>query len=64
VLASVQGRSVVEIAELFAASQGRVREVIHTFNERGFTALDPKWKGGRPAKMDRTTCERICQIAH
>lgn len=63
VLASMQGRTVGEIAELFAASEGRVREVIHTFNERGFAALDPKWKGGRQAKTDRETRERICRIA-
>ncbi|TCP53588.1 homeodomain-containing protein [Tamaricihabitans halophyticus] len=62
VLASMQGRTVGEIVELFAASEGRVREVIHTFNERGFAALDPKRKGARQAKTDRATRERICRI--
>lgn len=63
VLASMQGRTVGEIAELFAATEHHVREVIHTFNERGFAALDPKWKGGKQAKTDRATRDRICRIA-
>lgn len=63
VLASLQGRTVDEIAEMFAASDHHVRDVIHAFNERGFAALDPKWSGGRPAKTDVATRERICQIA-
>jgi DNA-directed RNA polymerase specialized sigma24 family protein len=31
VLASVQGRTAAEIAQMFAASDGYVREVIHAF---------------------------------
>jgi hypothetical protein len=46
VLASVQGRSASEIAQMFAASEGYVREVIHAFNETEFAALDPKRSGG------------------
>jgi transposase len=63
ILASLQGRTVAEIAEMFAASVGHVREVIHSFNERGFDTLDPKWSGGRPGKTDPSTRERICCIA-
>ena len=48
VLASVQGRPVSVIAQMFAAGEGYVREVIHAFNDTGFAALDPKWSGGRP----------------
>lgn len=48
VLASLQGRGVSEIAGMFAATDGHVREVMHAFNDRGFAALDPKWSGGRP----------------
>jgi hypothetical protein len=39
VLTSVQGRSAGEIAVMFAATEGYVREVIHVFNEQGFAAL-------------------------
>ena len=63
VLASAQGQPVPAIAALMQVSQRYVREVIGAFNERGFDALDPKWSGGRPAKTDPTTRERICQIA-
>ena len=51
VLASVQGRPVSVIAQMFAAGEGYVREVIHAFNDTGFAALDPKWSGGRPRKF-------------
>jgi transposase len=63
VLASVQGRSVPEIAEMFAASEGYVREVIHAFNDTGFAALDPKWSGGRPRKFGPVARDIICQTA-
>jgi transposase len=63
VLASVQGRNVTQIAEMFAASPGYVREVIHTFNDKGFAALDPKWSGGRPRKFGPVARELICRIA-
>jgi transposase len=63
VLASAAHRPAGDIAEVFAASENYVRQVIHDFNERGFAALDPKWSGGRPATIDRITRERICRIA-
>jgi transposase len=63
VLASVQGRSAAEIAALFAASPGYVREVIHAFNETGFAALDPKWSGGRSRKFTPAARDLICQTA-
>ncbi|MBM7790046.1 helix-turn-helix domain-containing protein [Tenggerimyces flavus] len=63
VLASVQGRSASEIAVMFAASDGYVREVIHAFNESGFAALNPKWSGGRPATIGPAVREQICRIA-
>jgi transposase len=46
VLASSQGQSAPEIAVMFAATEGYVREVIHAFNESGFAALSPKRRGG------------------
>jgi len=63
VMASAQRQPVGLIAKLMQVSESYVRQVIHDFNERGFDALDPKWKGGRPAKTDPKTRERICQIA-
>jgi hypothetical protein len=35
-LASMQGRSVPEIAVMFAAKEETVRELIEAFNDRGF----------------------------
>ena len=63
VLAPVQGRSASETAEMFAASEGYVREVIHAFNETGFAALDPKWSGGRARKFGPAAREIIYQTA-
>jgi len=63
VLASVQGRSAGDVAVMFAAGDGYVREVIHAFNEHGFAALDPKWSGGRPSKFGPAARELICRTA-
>lgn len=63
VMSSAQHRPVRSICALLHVSEGYVRGVIHEFNERGFAALDPKWSGGRPAKTDPPTRERIGQIA-
>ncbi|MBL1102891.1 helix-turn-helix domain-containing protein [Streptomyces coffeae] len=48
VLMSAQGQTVKDIATLVQVGEDYVRDVIHTFNERGFDALDPIWSGGRP----------------
>jgi transposase len=45
VLASVQGRSAGDAAAMFAATAQYAREVMHAFDESGFAALDPKWRG-------------------
>lgn len=63
VLASMQGRSATEAAGMFAASPQYAREVIRAFNEQEFPALDPKWKGGRPAKFGPVARAIICQTA-
>ncbi|GAB2797993.1 helix-turn-helix domain-containing protein [Amycolatopsis magusensis] len=63
VLASSQGRSAGEIAVMFAATEGYVREVIHAFDDSGFAALSPKWKGGRPRKFGPAARDQICRIA-
>ena len=56
VLASAGGNDVVAIARLVQTSPDRVREMIHSFNDKGLRALDPQWAGGRPRRI--TTEER------
>ncbi len=46
ILASSSGTPVTSIARLVAADEDTVRDVIHAFNQRGLTALDPRWAGG------------------
>lgn len=63
VLMSAQRQSVKDITSLMQVSEDYVRDVIHCFNEHGFEALNPKWRGGRPRVIDEQTRERICLIA-
>ena len=56
VLASAGGNDVAAIARLVQTSPDRVREMIHSFNDKGMHALDPQWAGGRPRRI--TTEER------
>jgi transposase len=63
VLMSAQGQPAVDIAHLLKVSVDYVRGVIHAFNERGFDALDPKWSGGPPKKVDEPTRTKIRAIA-
>ena len=63
VLASMQGRSVPEIAVMFAAKEHTVRELIKAFNERGFQALDPKARRGSTPKIGPSIREQICRTA-
>jgi transposase len=51
ILASASGTPVPAIARLVAADEDTVRDVIHAFNQRGLTALDPRWAGGRPRRI-------------
>jgi transposase len=51
VLASASGNSVPAIARLVATSEDRVREMIHRFNDKGMSSLDPQWAGGRPRRI-------------
>ncbi|MGV9252326.1 helix-turn-helix domain-containing protein [Streptomyces sp. NPDC003697] len=50
VLMSAQGRTVKDITTLMQVGEEYVRDVIHAFNERGFDALDPKWRGDAPRR--------------
>jgi transposase len=50
-LASAGGNRVPVIAQLVAADEDTVRDVIHRFNEIGLACLDPLWAGGRPRQL-------------
>ncbi|AQW46982.1 helix-turn-helix domain-containing protein [Streptomyces violaceusniger] len=63
VLMSAQGRTVRDITSLMQVGEGHVRDVIHAFNERGSTALDLKWSGGRPKAISERVHEHIRLIA-
>lgn len=52
VMASASGTPVASIARLVAAHEDTVRDVIHLFNEIGLRALDPRWAGGRPRRIN------------
>lgn len=60
-LASMQGRSVPEIAVMFAAKDETVRELIKTFNDRGFAALDPKARRGSTPRIGLPVREQIAR---
>ena len=51
VMASASGNTVPAIAKLVVTSEDRVREMIHRFNEKGMSSLDPQWAGGRPRRI-------------
>jgi transposase len=54
VLMSAQGQPAADIAHLLKATDDYVRDVIHTFNDRGFDALDPNGTGAhRTPSMSR-----------
>jgi transposase len=55
VWASATGHTVEVIARLVQTSPDRVREMIHRFNQMGMRSLDPKWAGGRPRRITRST---------
>src|SRR5437868_2272619 len=48
IMASASGTPAPAIAQLVAADEDTVRDVIHAFNAKGLAALDPQWAGGRP----------------
>jgi hypothetical protein len=39
------------------------REVIHAFNERGFVAVDPRWRTGRPRRFGPAVREIVYRVA-
>ncbi len=51
------------IARLVHADEDTVREVIHRFNELGMRALDPRWAGGRPRRINAEDEEFLLETA-
>jgi transposase len=62
-LASSTGMSAPQIAAMARTDESHVRKVIHAFNERGFDALDPDYRGGRPKKTTPEQRDRIVAVA-
>src|ERR1044071_449892 len=46
-----------------AADEDTVRDVIHAFNSRGLSALDPQWAGGRPRRISEDDEAFLVQTA-
>src|SRR3954454_22191772 len=63
IMSSAAGTPVPAIARLVAADEDTVRDVIHAFNERGLAALDPRWAGGRPRRLNDADIAFILQTA-
>ncbi|WP_316248362.1 IS630 family transposase [Streptomyces sp. sk2.1] len=62
-LASAGGNRVPVIAQLVAADEDTVRDVIHRFNEIGLACLDPRWAGGRPRRLSPDDEDFVVQTA-
>ena len=63
VWASATKMSVQQIAALVGTDESHVRKVIHAFNERGFSSLDPEQRGGRPRRITDEQRARIVAVA-
>jgi transposase len=62
-LASSTGMPAPQIARVVRSDESHVRKVIHAFNERGFSSLDPDYRGGRPRKTTPEQRDRIVSVA-
>src|SRR4051812_14434761 len=62
-LASATEMPAPEIARLYLTDAEHVRKVIHDFNERGFGALDPDYRGGRPRKVTPEQRDAVVAVA-
>jgi transposase len=62
-LASSTGMPAPQIAAVVRSDESHVRKVIHAFNERGFSSLDPEYRGGRPKKTTPEHRDRIVAVA-
>ena len=62
-LASATKMSAPDIARLYLTDASHARKVIHDFNERGFEALNPDYRGGRPKKTTPAQRDRVIAVA-
>lgn len=62
-LASATGMAPAEIARALSTDESHVRKVIKAFNEEGFDSLNPRYRGGRPRKVDPATAATVVRIA-
>lgn len=62
-LASEAGMGAAQIARALRTEENHVRKVIKAFNEEGFSSLRPRYRGGRPRKVDPHTVARVVEIA-
>ena len=62
-LASATEMPAPQIARLYLTDAEFVRKVIHDFNDRGFGALDPGHRGGRPKKTTPEQRDEIVSVA-
>lgn len=62
-LASAARMPAPQIAAAVRSDESHVRKVIHAFNERGFSSLDPDYRGGRPRKTTPEQRDRIVSVA-
>lgn len=62
-LASSTGMPAPQIAAVVRSDESHVRKVIHAFNERGFSSLDPDYRGRRPKKTTPAERDRIVSVA-
>jgi transposase len=62
-LASATEMPAPQIAQLYLTDAEYVRKVIHDFNHRGFGALDPDYRGGRPKKVTPEQRDAVVAVA-
>jgi transposase len=62
-LASNTLMSAPEIARMWMTDESHVRKVIHDFNRHGFASLRPRFRGGRPRRIQIDDEQRIVAVA-
>src|SRR5437870_4201605 len=62
-LASATLMSAPQIARMWMTDESHVRKVIHDFNEHGFESLRPRFRGGRPRRIQTDDEQRIVAVA-
>jgi transposase len=62
-LASATEMPAPQIARLYLTDAEHVRKVIHDFNDRGFAALDPDYRGGRPKTVTPEQRDAVVAVA-